>query len=134
MFVVLTLRRSSAYLRYKTAGAPGRLPVISDGVLRPMKCDFCSEPTVVKLYGKPTGDPPDLVIRVIHGQWTACRECVELIESERWEGLIDRSVVAIRTKYGLRNGTARELREEVRRFHERFRKLMQEQHVEALPR
>jgi hypothetical protein len=91
-------------------------------------CDFCSGPQIYAVYGandfvfsRYQDDQGRNWVTKSQGSWTACAECAELIETERWEQLVDRSVIAIRTKYGLRGRTPTELRSEVRRMHELFR-------------
>jgi len=51
---------------------------------QPLFCDFCAFSEISKAY--PTDEPG------IH--WYACPACVELIENEDWDRLVDRCLAA----------------------------------------
>ena len=64
-----------------------------------MKCDFCFEPEVFRIYASPTQvmqtfELPDgtPVRHESTGGWTACRTCAALIDDADLKGLANRAV------------------------------------------
>lgn len=91
------------------------------------KCDFCSDPQVVRIY-----PCPDFVLKNVvapgidfysRGEWHACSACSDLIEQDDWDGLFRRvdEILIMPCKEKVRPG----LREQLRLAHSRFRELRQ---------
>jgi len=55
------------------------------------------------------------------GFWTACRECAELVDSERWSGLTERSLRQFLINHTIAAYDEAILREQFREIHKLFR-------------
>jgi len=88
-------------------------------------CDFCSETNPSRTFDCPDFpmDPaqPDLQLPEYRsrGAWMACSTCGAMIDSGRWDDLLNRATAALGRKYAL---PGRLLRETVKRSHDLFRK------------
>jgi hypothetical protein len=86
-------------------------------------CDFCSDPHPVKtfeaeddfLMASSTASLPEMHSK---GGWMACQPCAAMIESERWEDLLDRAAKAMTAKHAL---PAALVKHEIKRSHNLFR-------------
>jgi hypothetical protein len=62
-------------------------------------CDFCSAVPIRWLYKCQTIITHDGKTTYEHDDWTACETCAALIESNDWDGLIDRAAKAYYAKH-----------------------------------
>lgn len=60
----------------------------------PPVCDFCSDPHITRDYVCKTFEFPNRMLGWgSTGDWAACTECAALIDAEKWEELLERSMV-----------------------------------------
>jgi hypothetical protein len=78
---------------------------------QPSCCDFCGVPGVSQVY--PTNTEG------IH--WYACLECARLVDTESWDRLIQRSVVAYAQMRQIPEDEMRLLRTQMEQLVENFR-------------
>jgi hypothetical protein len=87
-------------------------------------CDFCSSPFVYAAYAAEDFITPidSDWITESKGAWSACQPCSELVDQERWDDLLKRSVEAFAAKYGVPFHMIGPLKEQISKIHEGFRK------------
>ena len=87
-------------------------------------CDFCTAQPIEKLYGcrNFTWQKRNVFPGASGGGWAACRECAELVDSERWTSLTERSLRQFLIHHRVAPRDVMILREQFRRIHELFRR------------